>query len=66
MPRRVTSTSGNSGIGAYCLFAYDLPFWQALRVIVEYTFSGRRGGSYFRRKINVPHQAPRATHRIVS
>ena len=50
MPRRVTSTSGNSGIGAYCLFAYDLPFWQALQVIVKYTFSGRRGSSYFRLK----------------
>jgi tetratricopeptide (TPR) repeat protein len=29
-----------------------------LQVIVKYTVSGRRGGFNFRRKINVPHQAP--------
>jgi tetratricopeptide (TPR) repeat protein len=29
-----------------------------LRGIVKNTVSGRRGGFYFRRKINVPHQAP--------
>ena len=29
-----------------------------MREIVKNTVSGRRGGFYFRRKINVPHQAP--------